>query len=126
MLYEVITECGVSYPEISPRLFSFNNPFGACPDCSGLGTRMYFDPEQVVPDSSRSLREGAVLPWESRTGVYYQQLLEALAEHYQFDIRTPFEKLPERVRHVILHGSGQEKIRFFWDQGERRHFYQKP
>jgi len=119
-------ECGVSYPEISPRLFSFNNPFGACPDCSGLGTRMYFDPEQVVPDTSRSLREGAVLPWESRTGIYYQQLLESLAEHYKFDIRTPFAELPERVRHVILHGSGQEKVRFFWDQGERRHFYQKP
>ncbi|PNU20426.1 excinuclease ABC subunit UvrA [Geothermobacter hydrogeniphilus] len=118
-------ECGVSYPEITPRMFSFNNPYGACPDCSGLGTRMYFDPELVVPDATLSLREGAVAPWESRTGVYYQNILESLADHYEFNIRTPFRELPEPVRQVVLHGSGEEKIRFFWDQGQRRHFYQK-
>ena len=64
-------ECGISFPEITPRMFSFNNPYGACPDCSGLGTRMYFDPELVVPDPALSLREGAIAPWENRTGVYY-------------------------------------------------------
>jgi len=119
-------ECGVSYPEITPRMFSFNNPYGACPDCSGLGTRMYFDPELVIPDSSASLRDGAVAPWESRTGVYYQNILEALAEHFDFDIRTPFRQLPEKVQTAILRGTGKEKVRFFWDQGQRRHYYQKP
>ena len=119
-------ECGLSYPEVAPRMFSFNNPHGACPDCSGLGTRMYFDREQVVPNPELSLREGAVVPWDSRTGYYYQALLEALSMHYQFDIRTPFAKLPEAVQKVILYGSGEESVRFFYDQGERRHFYEKP
>ena len=117
--------CGLSYPEVSPRMFSFNNPHGACPDCSGLGTRMYFDHEQVVPNPEFSLRDGAIVPWDSRTGYYYQALLEALASHYQFDIRTPFKKLPERLQNIILYGSGEEKVQFFYDQGERRHFYEK-
>ena len=119
-------ECGISYPEVTPRMFSFNNPHGACPDCSGLGTRMYFDPEQVVPNPSLSLREGAVLPWETRTGVYYQQLLEALADHFGFDVSTPFGQLPKKVQQVLLHGSGKEEVRLFFDQGGRRHFYKKP
>jgi len=119
-------ECGLSYPEIEPRMFSFNNPHGACPDCSGLGTRMYFDPEQVVPNPELSLRDGAIVPWDSRTGFYYQALLEALSQHYQFDIRTPFNKLPEKLRKIIFYGSGDENVRFFYDQGERRHFYEKP
>jgi excinuclease ABC subunit A len=119
-------DCGISYPEITPRMFSFNNPYGACPDCSGLGTRMYFDPEEVVPNPELSLREGAVVPWETRTGFYYHQLLEALADHYEFDIKTPFALLPERIRSILLYGSGKEKVRFFYDQGERRHYYEKP
>jgi excinuclease ABC subunit A len=119
-------DCGISYPEITPRMFSFNNPYGACPACSGLGTRMYFDPEEVVPNPELSLREGAVVPWETRTGYYYHQLLEALADHYAFDINTPFARLPERIRQILLHGSGKETVRFFYDQGERRHYYEKP
>jgi excinuclease ABC subunit A len=119
-------ECGISYPEITPRMFSFNNPYGACPDCAGLGTRMYFDPEQVVPNPALSLREGAIAPWETRTGFYYQQLLEALADHYDFDVRTPFAELPDKVSTILLHGSGKEQVRFFFDQGGRRHFYHKP
>jgi len=118
-------DCGISYPEITPRMFSFNNPYGACPACTGLGTRMYFDPEQVVPNPALSLREGAIAPWESRSGVYYQQLLEALCDHYGFDINTPFEKLPETLRRILLTGSGKEEVRFFFDQGGRRHFYNK-
>jgi excinuclease ABC subunit A len=118
-------DCGISYPEITPRMFSFNNPYGACPDCSGLGTRMYFDPGEVIPNPELSLREGAVVPWETRTGFYYHQLLEALADHYEFDINTPFAKLPERIRQILLYGSGKEKVRFFYDQGERRHYYEK-
>ncbi len=119
-------ECGLSYPEITPRMFSFNNPHGACPDCSGLGTRMFFDREQVVPNPELSLREGAVIPWDTRTGYYYQALLEALASHYQFDIRTPFGQIPEPIQQIILYGSGEENVRFFYDQGDRRHFYEKP
>ncbi len=118
-------ECGVSLPEITPRMFSFNNPHGACPDCAGLGTRMYFDPELVVPNPELSLREGAIVPWETRTGVYYQQLLEALSEHFAFSVSTPFAELPEKLRGVLLQGSGKEKVRFFFDQGGRRHFYEK-
>jgi len=119
-------DCGLSYPEVVPRMFSFNNPHGACPDCSGLGTRMYFDREQVVPNSEFSLRDGAILPWDSRSGYYYQALLEALADHYQFDIRNPFNQLPKKLQDVVLYGSGDEKIQFFFDQGERRSFYEKP
>jgi excinuclease ABC subunit A len=118
-------DCGISYPEITPRMFSFNNPYGACPDCAGLGTRMYFDPEEVVPNPDLSLREGAIMPWETRTGFYYHQLLEALADHYRFDINAPFKSLPEKLRQVLMQGSGKEKVRFFYDQGGRRHFYDK-
>ncbi|MDO3378449.1 excinuclease ABC subunit UvrA [Geoalkalibacter halelectricus] len=119
-------ECGVSLPEITPRMFSFNNPHGACPECTGLGTRNYFDPDLVVPNPELSLREGAIIPWETRTGVYYQQLLEALSEHFSFSVTTPFAELPESLRHILLHGSGEETVRFFFDQGGRRHFYDKP
>jgi excinuclease ABC subunit A len=119
-------ECGLSYPEITPRMFSFNNPHGACPDCSGLGTRMLFDREQVVPNQQLSLRDGAVVPWDSRTGFYYQALLEALALHYQFDMRTPFNQLTQTMQQVILYGSSGESVRFFYDQGDNRHFYEKP
>ncbi len=118
--------CGLSYPEVSPRMFSFNNPHGACPDCSGLGTKMYFDHEQVIPNPEFSLRDGAIVPWDSRTGYYYQALLEALSIHYQFDIRSPFNKLSEQLQNIILYGSGEESVQFFYDQGERRHFYEKP
>jgi excinuclease ABC subunit A len=119
-------ECGISLPEIAPRMFSFNSPYGACADCSGLGTRMYFDADMVVPNRELSLREGAIVPWSTRTGFYYLQVLEALSDHYGFDIRTPFDQLPERVQHILLYGSGKEQVRFFYDQGHRRHFYEKP
>ena len=118
-------ECGVSYPEITPRMFSFNNPYGACDDCSGLGTRMYFDVDLVVPNADLSIREGAIAPWESRTGYWYQQILEALSDHYKFELTAPFSQLPDAVRRSILDGSGDEEVRFFFDQGGRRHFYHK-
>ncbi len=124
--WHACVECGISISEMTPRMFSFNNPYGACPDCSGLGTRMYFDPEQVIPNYQLSLREGAIAPWSTRTGYYYQQILEALADFYKFDIRTPFAELPERVRQILLHGSGKEEVQFFYDQATRRHFYNKP
>ncbi|MFO7832160.1 MAG: excinuclease ABC subunit UvrA [Desulfuromonadaceae bacterium] len=119
-------ECGLSYMEIEPRLFSFNNPQGACPDCSGLGTRNYFDPEQIVPRPDMTLREGAIEPWVTRRAYYYQQLLDALAQHYGFSVETPYADLPEEIRNVLMYGSGKEPIRFYYDQGERRHYYEKP
>jgi len=124
--WHACVECGISIPEMTPRMFSFNNPYGACPDCSGLGTRMYFDPEQVVPNRQLSLREGAIAPWSTRTGYYYLQVLEALADFYEFDIRTPFAELPEVVQKILLHGSGKEQVKFFYDQANHRHFYRKP
>jgi excinuclease ABC subunit A len=119
-------DCGVSYQEITPRLFSFNNPHGACPDCTGLGTRMYFDADLVIPNHELSLREGAIAPWEKRLSGWFHLILDALAKAYSFDIRTPFKDLPESVRDVILNGSKGEKIEFWWEEdGERRHTYQK-
>ena len=119
-------DCGISYQEITPRLFSFNNPHGACPDCTGLGTRMYFDADLVIPNQELSLREGAIAPWEKRLSGWFHLILDALAKAYSFDIRTPFKELPESVREVILNGSGGEKIEFWWEEdGERRHTYQK-
>ncbi len=119
-------DCGISYQEITPRLFSFNNPHGACPDCTGLGTRMYFDPDLVVPNPELSLREGAIAPWEKRLSGWFHMILDALAKAYKFDICTPFKDLSEHVRDVILNGSKGEKIEFWWDEdGDHRHTYQK-
>jgi excinuclease ABC subunit A len=118
--------CGISYQEVTPRLFSFNNPHGACPDCTGLGTRMYFDADLVIPNTDLSLREGAIAPWEKRLSGWFHLILDALAKAYSFDIRTPFKELPASVQEVILNGSKGEKIEFWWEEdGERRHTYQK-
>ncbi|MDA8413939.1 MAG: excinuclease ABC subunit UvrA [Desulfobacteraceae bacterium] len=119
-------DCGISYQEITPRLFSFNNPHGACPDCTGLGTRMYFDQELVIPNPELSLREGAIAPWEKRLSGWFHLILDALAKAYKFDIRTPFKDLPDSVKDAILNGSKGEKIEFWWEEdGDRRHTYQK-
>ncbi len=122
----VCQDCGVSIVEMTPRMFSFNSPYGACPDCSGLGTRMYFDEDLVVPDPERSIREGAIVPWENRNSLNFYQMLEALSKHYKFDINIPFNKLPEEIRTVLLYGSGDEEIKFHFDRGGRRYFYTKP
>ncbi len=119
-------DCGISYPEMTPRMFSFNNPYGACPDCTGLGTRMYFDADLVVPNPDLSIREGAIAPWEKRLSGWYHLTLEALAKAYKFDIRTPFRDLPESARDVILRGSKGEKVEFWWEEdGGRKHTYYK-
>ena len=118
-------DCGISMPELAPRMFSFNSPYGACPECGGLGTQIYFDENLIVPDPGLSIREGAIAPWERKDSVYFHQMLEALSTHYKFDINTPFNKLSERVRHVLLHGSGDEKIGFYFDRRGRRHFYER-
>ena len=119
-------ECGISYPEMTPRMFSFNNPYGACPDCTGLGTRMYLDADLVVPDPEISIRDGAIAPWEKRFSGWYHQTLEALAKAYQFDIRLPFKELPKKAKDVVLNGSGGELVDFWWeDDAGKRHNYQK-
>jgi excinuclease ABC subunit A len=118
-------DCGVSYPEISPRMFSFNNPHGACPGCHGLGAEIFFDPALVVPNPDLSLREGAIAPWASRSAAYYQQILEALAKHYRFDLYVPWSKLSQAVRDRILMGSGGEAVEFFFEKDGRRHSYRR-
>jgi excinuclease ABC subunit A len=114
-------QCGYSISELEPRLFSFNNPAGACPTCDGLGVRQFFDPQRVVSDPSLSLPAGAIRGWDRRNAFYYH-MLECLAKHYKFDIDAPFEELPKRARDVILHGSGDELIAFTYlsDRGGRQ------
>ena len=103
--------CGYNLTELEPRLFSFNNPAGACPDCDGLGARQFFDPERVIHDETLSLAAGAISGWDRRNAFYFQ-MLNCLAEHYDFDIEKPFRHLPKKVRDIILYGSGKEKISF--------------
>ena len=119
---------GFTIEEIEPRLFSFNAPSGACPQCDGLGTELQFEAELVVPDSSLSLQEGAVYPW-AKTGAtspYYEQTLESLAKHYKVSMKTPWEKLPKHVQLAILFGSGDEEVEYtYWD-GARNYKTYKP
>ncbi len=96
--------CGISFPEISPRMFSFNNPFGACPECGGLGTRWELDPDLLVPDPRKSLKQGALAPWAGRESVYFRQTLQVLARRHRFSLETPWAKLKKSVREIILHG----------------------
>ncbi len=112
---------GFTIPEIEPRLFSFNNPFGACPVCDGLGTQLYFDPALIVPDETLTLRKGAIAPWAKSSSPYYLQTLEALARHYKFSLNDAWEDLPKRVRDIVLNGSGEDEIRFIYDDGLRRY-----
>jgi len=103
--------CGYNLTELEPRLFSFNNPAGACPDCDGLGARQFFDPDRVIHDDSLSLAAGAIAGWDRRNAFYFQ-MLNCLAEHYDFDIDKPLNRLPKKTREIILYGSGKEKIPF--------------
>jgi len=103
-------DCGISYPDISPRTFSFNSPYGACPECLGIGTRIEFDPKLLVPDTTLSISQGAVLPWGGGESFYVKSVLASLAEHYGFSLDTPFQDLPEKVRSVLFYGSGDEPV----------------
>ena len=117
---------GFTIAEIEPRLFSFNNPFGACPACSGLGSEQKVDAELVVPDPTLSLKKGAVAPWAKSTSPYYMQTLQALAKHYKFRVETPFADLPKPARDAILFGSGEAAIKFSYDDGLRAYDVTKP
>ncbi|MCH8183174.1 MAG: excinuclease ABC subunit UvrA [Proteobacteria bacterium] len=110
---------GFTIEEIEPRLFSFNNPFGACPSCDGLGTEIYFDPDLVVPDRTLGLRKGAIAPWSRSSSPYYGQTLDSLARHYKVSTNDAFEDLPGKVRDAILYGSNDERITFTYDDGDR-------
>ncbi|MEN8184661.1 MAG: excinuclease ABC subunit UvrA, partial [Myxococcota bacterium] len=111
-------ECGISFPVIEPRLFSFNSPHGACPECGGIGTKEEFDPKLVVPDGSRPLAS-AIKPWGRRPAPYYASLLASLAEHFGAEPQTPWLELPARARRGILHGTGREEVQFHFQRGGR-------
>ena len=117
---------GFTIDEVEPRLFSFNNPFGACPSCDGLGTESHFDAELIVPDKQASLRSGALAPWANSSSKYYMQTLESLARHFQFSLDVPFTKLDAKVQNVILMGSGRESVVMQYDDGLRSYRTQKP
>ena len=119
-------DCGVSLPEVAPRLFSFNSPHGACPECDGLGSTIYFDPDLVVPDPGKTIHQGAIDPWSRRTQIFYRQTLASLASHYRFSLDVPFGKLPDRIRRLVLFGSAGESIRFALEEGDRRFSFTKP
>ncbi|MGB0732270.1 MAG: excinuclease ABC subunit UvrA [Pontibacterium sp.] len=111
--------CGHSIQELEPRLFSFNNPHGACPTCDGLGTRQFFDPKKVIEDPTRTLSEGAIRGWDRRNLYYFQQL-KAVSAHFDFDVDTPFEKLSSKQQDIVLYGSGKEAVPFRYvnDRGD--------
>ncbi len=119
-------DCGISYPEITPAMFSFNNPYGACPTCYGLGAKEYFDPDLIVPNKELSLREGAIMPWGDKNPVAFLPFLEALMKHYSIDIRTPFKDLPKTVQDAIFYGSKGEQIEFVAQRGGRRESIRRP
>ncbi|MCC5985436.1 MAG: excinuclease ABC subunit UvrA [Rhodobacteraceae bacterium] len=110
---------GFTIPEIEPRLFSFNAPTGACPDCDGLGVELFFDERLVVPDAALRLADGAIAPWRKGKSPYFLQTIQSLAAHYEFDARSPWKDLPAHVQQVLLHGSGGEELPFRYDEGGR-------
>lgn len=107
--------CGFSIGELEPRMFSFNSPFGACPECEGLGHKLEVDPDLVIPDWSISLKQGAIAPWRPTSSQYYPQLLEAICKHYKIDMDVAVSELPEEHINILMRGSGQDKIRFRYE-----------
>jgi excinuclease ABC subunit A len=103
-------ECGISLPELAPRIFSFNSPHGACPHCTGLGMQREIDPDLIVPDPSLSIAEGALVPWTVINTNFYEQVIQAIAERYEINLETPWQDLPDRERDLFLEGTGDEKI----------------
>ncbi len=119
-------KCGISIPELTPQMFSFNNPQGACHTCSGLGKKRYFDPDLIIPDPALSLREGAIAPWAKRNSVYYQQMLDSICKHYDIDIYQSFESIGSEKRQILLYGSGDVQINFYFEKDGKRYDYDRP
>jgi len=119
------TECGISMEEISPRMFSFNNPYGACPECSGLGTKLEMDHDLIIPDKSRTIAEGAIAAWPSNGGWYFQALVN-VGQAYGFDVHTPINKLTADQMQIILFGTGERKITYRFAKEGRSHVFQAP
>ncbi|HDR28545.1 excinuclease ABC subunit UvrA [Rhodovulum sp.] len=117
---------GFTIPEIEPRLFSFNAPYGACPDCDGLGVELFFDERLVVPDAALTVWDGAIAPWRKGKSPYFRQTIEAIARHYGFDKDTPWKNLPDEIKAVFLYGSGEEEIPFRYDEGGRIYNVTRP
>ncbi|MGC1095579.1 MAG: excinuclease ABC subunit UvrA [Pseudolabrys sp.] len=117
---------GFTISEIEPRLFSFNNPFGACPECGGLGVEQHIDADLVIPDRDATLRKGAIAPWAKSSSPYYIQTLDALAKHYRFTIDSKWKDLPKKTQDAILYGSGEDEIKFVYDDGLRGYTTKKP
>jgi len=117
---------GFTIDEIEPRLFSFNNPHGACPACDGLGTKMYFDPDLVVPDNEKSLKDGAIAPWSSSSSSYYDQTLDSLARAFKFSVNTPFRDLPKKAQEVVLHGTGAKAVKMIYADEKRSYTIDRP
>jgi excinuclease ABC subunit A len=115
--------CGISYEELTPRMFSFNSPYGACPTCSGLGTKMEIDPELVVPDHSVSIAQGALAPWGTPLSNWYYHQLKSLAENFKFSLYVPFNKLSQEAKRVILYGTGSKELKFRWENFEGKGEY---
>jgi len=115
--------CGINLPEIAPRIFSFNSPYGACPDCSGLGFKMEFDPELIVPDMAKSILQGALVPWGEVKGKYLYHILKGLADFYGFSLDTPFIRLKPKFQEIILYGSGEIKIPFKYQNDEQTTYW---
>ncbi len=119
-------DCNVSYPEIEPRIFSFNSPLGACPTCDGIGSQTVFDPELVIPDPFLSLAQGAIRPWAGRETFMFRQTLEAVAEYLGIDMDAPFAELDEAARQCLLYGTGRKKVRFVYDMPGNRRVIERP
>jgi excinuclease ABC subunit A len=117
---------GFTISEIEPRLFSFNNPFGACPECGGLGVEQHIDADLVIPDRDATLRKGAIAPWAKSSSPYYIQTLDALAKHYRFTIDSKWKDLPKKTQDAILYGSGEDDVKFVYDDGLRGYTTKKP
>lgn len=119
-------DCGVSFPDVEPRLFSFNSPVGACSTCDGIGSQTVFDPDLVVPDGSKSLSDGAIAPWGNRDAFMYIKTIEAVAAYLGVDMGEPFESLSEEARRTILYGSGRKKIRFVFESASQSRVVERP
>ena len=114
-------ESGFTIEEIEPRLFSFNSPYGACEECEGIGIKLNVDPNLVIPNNKKSIADGAVEPWSKSTTLYYAQTLSSLAKHYKFSLNEPWNKLPKKIQDIILYGSGEDELKFSYDDGYEKY-----